>query len=244
MNGKSFTNILTSGYIRGECNKAIISYSGSNLDCQFVSDDKVLAGNVVSENFNEGVDFLEGKVAGIPDVDSLIKMIKTLGKEVTISLDTVSSNESYLLLKDGVINMRYGLITDSQMPKRVRLKLDQLQSTPAVIFIDKTFIEQFYKLSGAVKDCKVLYVRCYDNVLELLISQTADFNTGVKLTPPIDGDASDFKMLKFDMKKFRNLLKNNKAADATRLTFYGEGVCKIDIASSDYSGSYNIIANQ
>tara|TARA_R110000822_G_scaffold128195_10_gene263915 strand:- start:1554 stop:2291 length:738 start_codon:yes stop_codon:yes gene_type:complete len=231
MNKALLHSIVSLGFIRSHCNIATLGYVGRDLHCNFVSTDRTVTCNIIAEKFNDGDDFLGGNKIGLPNVDSFLKMLKTLGKDISASVYHEGRNDRVLLLDDETMQMKYGVLADSQMPLSVKLKTAHLSTQPVTITIDPDFIKRFHKLSGAIKDCKYLFIKSKDGIIELILSQTEDYNTGATIPFERDDDTDDIEIMKFDIKKFRMLLYNNRTMTDGNIQFHREGLCIIKFTS-------------
>lgn len=237
-----FYQLISTGHIKGHCNKAVLYYNSRDLCCNFVSEDRTVVCKAVSEKFNDGNNFIGDQEIGLPNLESFLKMLKTLGSDVNIRLEREGRNEQYMVLDDSTIQMKYGLITSSQMPKIPHIRTANLTSQPTTIATDKAFITSFYKLSGSVKDCKYLFVTSTEKKLELIFSQSEDYNTGAKVTIDLDQENDPIQVLKFGVDKIRTILYNNRDADSGTILFYGEGMALINFETKNIKTNYYIIS--
>lgn len=243
MNKELFEAMIATGFIRGHSNKGVLYFNGRNMHCDFISDDNSLICKTVVEKYNDGNNFIGDKKIGLPDLNSFLKMLKTLGKSINIKVLIEDRNDKFLLLDDDTIQMRYGLIAESRLPKIPNIKTESLSTTPCQVFIDSEFIKKFYKLSGAVKDCKYLFVNTDDENLYMTISQSENYLTGVKISVPLlDSPGMGDKVLKFDIKKFRLMLYNNRNMDGGRLQFHGGGIANAQFFADGIKTTYFVVA--
>lgn len=242
MNRDLFHQILSTGFIRGHCNKAVIYFDSRDLHCDFISDDRTMICNVVSEKFNDGNNFIGERKLGLPNVESFLKMIKTMGKEVDVKVEHEGRDEYFMILDDDMLQMKYGLISNSQMPKRGIINPSDMSANPFELSVDKEFITKFHKLSGADKDCKYLFVTTDEKNLDLIISQTEDYNTGVKLSYPMVEGVNSIRQLKFNIKQFRMVLYNNRTATSGKIFFHAGGLCVVEFIYENIMVKYYIIS--
>jgi hypothetical protein len=233
--------VIGSGFIRGICDRAVLFFDGRNLCCEFISENKILTGRVVSVKFNDGNNFIGEHKIGLPSIDSFLKMLKTLGDDVTAEVEREGRDERYLILGDGTLQMKYGLITNSQMPKIPRISMEALSKNPVKLPVDKDFITKFHKLSGAIKDCKYLFVKTDGSNIDLILSQSEDYETGAKMTYPIDGGET-IETLVFDTKTFRGVLYNNRHCGRGVIEFHSGGLAEINFFSENIKTNYHILA--
>lgn len=211
INTEDVIHMLSYGLITGECNKVILGYETRNLVCQFVSDDQTMTGTAIFEKFNDGNSFFGNEPIAIADVAGLIKMLKTIGKEFESEVVTIGRGDQYLLIRNNPLEMRVPLIRRSQIPRIPRIMVENIHASKTQeAFIDGEFIKKFYKMSGAMKDCKYVYIDQEDDMMQVIISQTEDYKNGIKFDLKAEVTAGQFHITKFDMKKFRTLLYNSK----------------------------------
>lgn len=233
--------ILTAGYIRGVCNSTVLSYVGRDLHSQFVSIDNTVLGTVVAEKFNDGNSFFGIDPVGIPRVDDLLKMLKTLGKDVKMTVAKEGRSSMYLKLDDSTFQMKYGLTFGSNLQRIPGLNPSALSKNPPEMSIDKEFIMKFYKLSGAIKDCKYVYVNIEGGTINFILSQSDDYNTGAKLSYPIT-TTEQVPLMKFNVKKIRTLLHNNRDSGDGKIRFHLNGAIDMSFNPNNLKLNYTIIA--
>jgi hypothetical protein len=245
MDNKLLHSIISSGYIRGICDTAVLYYEGRTLHCDFVGNHNDFSGRVECEKYNNGDNFIGEGVIGLPSMDSFLKILKTLGDDINAHVVTESRSEKFLVMGDGVMQMRYGLVHKSQIPKIPRINPNTLPSDPIDLYIDADFIKRFYKLSGAIKDCKYVFINKSGNELDLILSQTESYDTGAKLRHTVEG-GRDVMGVRFSVKTFRGVLNNNKKMDGGRMRFHvddqNDGVAVFQFFSDEMKCTYNILS--
>ena len=235
-------SIVSTGFIKGNSNMAVMKFESRDLHCHFVAQSKTMVCETVSAKFNGGNDFMGGDTICLPDVDSFIKILKTLGNDVEVTIDVEGRNEKYLVLTDGMLEMRYGLLAESQFPKLPRMPKNFLSNNPSELYIDSDFVKKFYKLAGAIKDCKYTFIYSKGDKLHIVLSQSDDYNTGATMTFDIDPAHEEVEMLKFDVKIMKTVLYNNKSMEGGRLQIHGHGLAILQFFSENIKTTYHIIA--
>ena len=227
----SIIDIVSKGFIRGECNRATLYYSGRDLKCEYVSDDREVVGVVTAEKFNGGNNFIGNKKVGIPDVDDFLKKVKTLGKEITIETKDEGRNGKFFIMKDNIMTMRYILQPENMLQKFPKFKDQYFDRSPNQLIIDSVFNTRMYKSSGAIKDCKYLFIQSNKEVIYLTLSQKEDFNTGIQFEYELKTHGYEVDPKKFDIKKIRHILNNNSKMDGGILEIHSGGILVIEFYS-------------
>ncbi len=235
--------IISAGFLRSHCNRAVMYFKSRNLHCDFISDDMEVKCTVMSEKFNDGNDFIGSERIGLPNIESFLKMLKTLGKDIDASITKEGRDEKYLVLDDDNMQMKYGLINKSQMPYFPPDSTFVILPNPCEIHVDSGFMKRFYDLAGAIKDCKYLFVHAEDRVLYLTLSQSDNYTAGAVMKFDIEEEYTPFEQMKFDIKKYKMILYNNRKMNQGRIQFHGK-FCKIDFVSTKIKlqASYYIIS--
>ena len=241
MNRDLLSSVISRVNIRGLADHAILQFKQRDLWCSFVSGDQIVSGTIIYEKFNNGDNFVgDGKI-GIPNLQDFVKKLDTLGAEIDVSIVTESRYYKVMVLSDGVWTIKHNLIVDSQMPPIRKIKTSSLSLAPVVLPVDTEFIKRFYKMTGAAKDCKYMYVVSGGTDVEMYIAQSDEFLTGVKLQYGLAEPGESFERLKFDLKSIRNILNANKDMSGN-LIFHTAGILHIEFISDHMVCNYYLTA--
>ena len=157
MKKSSIEGFISRYNLGGEVESVKIESTDSGMSVRFISNDKTLLGDVMSEETG----FPNGEF-GIYTTSQLKNLLGVLGKDIDIK-----SGDASIIFSDGKTNVNYMLADLSVVPIVPDLK--QLPPFTSTINMDGDFIATFTKAKGAMTDSDTFTFTCKEGVGEVIL---------------------------------------------------------------------------
>lgn len=244
INSVEFMELVSKGYIPGECDKVTLEMLHRNLHCKYVSDDHTMSVSIEYTKYNDGNYFFGTDPITISSIAVALKMLKVLSTDCEMQL-VVDKNQRILMVNDDSLEVRIPLLHTSQTPTYPKLNHNALTGVCSYRCpIDTDFIKYFKQLSRAVPKAKYVYFVGESLSMQMMISETEDYTLGVKLNLPdgmINGDV--FEESKFSVKKLKHIFQNNEKCISGEMVVYSGLLIILRFYYEKYEVNYRLVAD-
>jgi hypothetical protein len=222
---ESFINRYSLG---GEVESVKIESTDSQMRVSFISDDKTLLGEVVSEE----TEFPNGNF-GIYTTSQLKALMGVLEPNVS-----VESTEQYIKLSDKGTSVNYMLADLSVIPVVPDLK--QLPPFDVEITLDDEFTSKFIKSKSALNESDTFTFNCVGGKGEVVLGYST-INTN-RISMHVDCKCqSDIQPISFSAKYLKEILNANRGSKSAVLKISSQGLAYVSFENDGLKSTYYLV---
>ena len=212
----------------GEVESVKIESNDSQMKVSFISDDKTLLGNVVSEES----DFPNGEF-GIYTTSQLKALLGVLESNVD-----VHSEDSYVKFSDNGTSVNYMLADLSVIPVVPDLK--QMPPFNADITLDDEFTNKFIKSKGALSESDTFTFSCIGGKGEVVLGYSTINTNRISISVDCKCDG-DIQPISFSAKYLKEILNANRGSKASSLKISSQGLAHASFQSDSIKSEYYLV---
>ena len=206
--------------------------SNGKLECNFVSDDQNLVGNVTL-NSNQ----LENAELGIYQTSQLNKLLTALDEDLDIKLDKANDTVFSMVLSDKKTNVKFMLADLSIIKKTPALK--DLPAFDIELELDSDVVDKFIRAKNALSDANIFAVKCDGKTTQFILNYSTTLTNRITFNVKTT-KASNTDMVAFSANTFKEILVANKGMKGT-MKISSKGIAKIEFSDKEFSCFYYIV---
>lgn len=228
MKKQSIENFMAKYSLGGEIESVKIESNDTSMSVQFISDDKTLLGNVLSDNGN----FPNGQF-GIYTTSKLKSLLSVLEPNVNIN-----SAEAYIKFSDNNTSVNYMLADLAVIPVVPDLK--QLPDFDVEITLDDDFISKFIKAKAALNESDTFTFECKDGDGRVILGYST-LNTN-RISLKVDCKCNgNIQPISFSARYLKEILNSNRSSKSASLKISSQGLAYVSFSTDEIQSNYYLV---
>jgi hypothetical protein len=212
---------------------------GDTLKTSFISDDKTLAGTVLTTEVK-----LEKGEYGVYDTAQLKKLLSVLEEDVTVTVNKADTKPISLSVSDKNTETVCMLADLSIIPPAPKVK--EIKSFDVEIPLDATFVEKFIKAQNALSNVETFTLMMNKKTkLELVLGYSSINSNRIKLdvTPTAGKDVLKAP-ISFSSKYLREILVRNQNIQGVVFKVAEAGISLVSFKTKEFESTYYLIKKE
>lgn len=233
MNKKTIENFINRYSIGGEVESVTIKVDSGKMSVEFISDDKTLVGNVVTD------------IDGFPDGEFSIYTTSQLKALLNILESNIDVNDkvkktdkdAFIKFSDKTTSVNYMLSDVSVIPVVPPLK--QIPEFEANISIDDDFIAKYIKAKSAINSDMFTFKREGDKN-EIILGYSTINTNRVSLAVDCESDV-DIEPISFSSNYLKEVLSANRGSKSATMEISTKGLCRVTFKTDTSDSTYFLV---
>ena len=209
--------------------------SNEKLECDFISDDQNLVGNVTFKSKQ-----IEDAELGIYQTSQLNKLLTALDDDLDIKLDKANDTFFSMTLSDKKTNVKFMLADLSIIKKTPALK--DLPAFDIELEIDSELADKFIRAKNALSDANIFAVKCDGKTTQFILNYSTTMTNRITFDVKTT-KASNADMVAFSANTFKEILVANKGMKGT-MKISSKGIANIEFDDKEFASRYFLVKQQ
>ena len=237
MNKKKLISFIEKYYLAGNTSSVKVVSDGTDLVCNFLSDDQNVVGTVTMKDVK-----LSQSELGVYTTGQLLKLLSALDDTIEISVNSAGDKAFSLSIKDSDTRITYMLADLAVIRQAPNMK--NMPNFDVNITIDSEFLEKFIKSKKALPESENFAVKAENGEADIIINHSS-LNTNRVTFKTKATVASNVPAICFSSNLMKEILVANKTADKGSLEVSNAGLARVSFTKDgEFESTYFLVQLQ
>lgn len=227
-------NFIDKYHLGGSVDSVVLKVESNAISTRFITDDRLVMGDASMQSFELGDVTLP-----IYETSKLLKMMKVLGDDITIDIESKADTAVAMKMKDSDTRVNYVLSREDVIAPTPELK--RLPNFEVSIVLSDKFIDKFIKASDSLTDVSDFTILHKDGACHIVFGYTPDRNTNKISFECETSTDTVIEPISFNSKYFREILVANRGMKDASFKISSEGLAHANFKSDVFETNYYLV---